>query len=224
VSYILNIDTAIETCSICLSLNGEGIGLLQNPAQKEAAAWIQPSIKILLEEHGVSLKQLAAVAVSNGPGSYTGLRVGMATAKGLCFVLNIPLIAISTLKMMVIAALNEEADLFCPMIDARRMEVFTAIYDRALTEVVPAQASILTPDTFTNFIKHNRIIFFGNGSVKFQKLVQHPNALFTPKAPNAKHLAPLSYESLKLKSLADVAYCEPDYGKDFFSFPAKSLL
>jgi len=129
VSWILHIDTAVQTASVCLSKNEKSIGVKMNSSQNDHAAWLQPAIVSLLREHDVPMKNLAAIAVSAGPGSYTGLRVGMATAKGLCYALQLPLITLSTLKMMAVSALKENANFFCPMIDARRMEVFTAVFD-----------------------------------------------------------------------------------------------
>ncbi len=223
-SYILNIDTAIEGASICLSHNNEIIATAENEVQKDSAAWIQPAIQTLLKGASLSIKGLAAVAISNGPGSYTGLRVGMATAKGLCYTLGIPLLTISTLQMMTVAALNLTAGLFCPMIDARRMEVFTAVYTNTLHEMIPPQALILNEESFNTLIEEHTILFFGNGSVKFKNLVQHPNAVFKELKITAKHLVPLAYESLKSGTVADLAYSEPFYGKAFYSPPAKSLL
>ncbi len=223
-SYILNIDTAVETASVCLSLNDESIALNENPIQKEAAAWIQQAIKELLNNQGVSLNQLSAIAVSSGPGSYTGLRVGMATAKGLCYALKLPLITISTLQMMAVSALGEKDGLLCPMIDARRMEVFTAMYDYELTEVMAPQALILTENSFEKVLQQKKIFFFGNGSVKFSHIATNSNAEFITISTNAKHLVPLSYKSLKAALFADLAYSEPFYGKAFYSPPAKPSL
>lgn len=221
---LLNIDTAIDTSSICLSNGQDCIALLSNPSQKDSAAWIQPAIQELLADNGTGFRQLEGVAISNGPGSYTGLRVGMATAKGLCYTLNIPLITISTLKMMTVAVLEEEPALYCPMIDARRMEVFTALYDRELNEVMQSHNLILSGDSFKEALEKERIIFFGNGSVKFEKLIEHHNAFFCHAIISAKHLIPLSDACFKARDFADLALSEPYYGKEFYSPVAKSLL
>ncbi len=198
--------------------------MAMNANQKDSAAWIQPAIKNLLTEQKVAFEQLKAVALSNGPGSYTGLRVGMATAKGLCYALNIPLITISTLKMMAISAIHLEADLYCPMIDARRMEIFTAIYDRNLTEVKPPFNLVLDQEYFKTSLASKKILFFGNGSVKFQQIINHPNALFVPIESSAKHLASESFLKLKNGELVDIAYSEPFYIKEFYSPPSKPIL
>lgn len=223
-SYILNIDTAVEGASVCLSHQGQIIALAEHEVQKDSASWIQPAIQTLLKGASLTVNGLAAIAISNGPGSYTGLRVGMATAKGLCYAAGIPLLTIGTLQMMTIAALEEKAELFCPMIDARRMEVFTALYNPALQELMPPQALILNEESFADALEQQTVLFFGNGSVKFKNWVQHPNAFFKELKINAKHLVPLAHQQLKAAAFADLAYSEPFYGKAFFSPPSKPLL
>src|SRR5215208_5364975 len=138
-SFILNIDTALETASVSLANNGRMLQSLVSESQKDHASWLHPAIKILLEKQGIGMDQLVAVGVSNGPGSYTGLRVGLSTAKGFCYALNIPLITIGTLKLMAFSARDEAEDLICPMIDARRMEVYTAIYTGEMAELIKPQ-------------------------------------------------------------------------------------
>jgi tRNA threonylcarbamoyladenosine biosynthesis protein TsaB len=216
-SYFLHIDTAIVSASVCLSFNEDVVGFLSNPLQKDSASWIQTGIRELMQNAGVTLQLLKAVSVSAGPGSYTGLRVGMATAKGLCYALNIPLITINTLKMMVVAAQNEDAELFCPMIDARRMEVFTAVYDKRLKEIIAPQNIVLDDQSFCEILETKKILFFGNGSNKFQELIKSQNALFKKIEADAKHLVTQSIEAFKNQIFADVAYCEPFYGKAFYS-------
>lgn len=188
-----------------------------NTAQKEAAGWLHPAIRELLQAHGFALAQLNAVAVMAGPGSYTGLRVGMATAKGLCYALKIPLVTVNTLQAMALAALPEPADLLCPMIDARRMEVFTAVYNRQLEVVAPPKAVILEPGTFAELLKENTIAFSGNGSTKFRTLLQHSHARFSTLTTDATHLAVLAHRQFVQGQLADLAYAEPFYGKEFYS-------
>lgn len=219
-SFILSIDTAVTEASVCLSNDTEVSALKANNQTNESASWLHTAIQQLLHEAGVSINQLAAVAVSAGPGSYTGLRVGMAAAKGLCYALQIPLITINTLHMMASAAKDEPTDLLCPMIDARRMEVFTGLYTHTLQEVQPAHALVLQPDSFSNALQHSTITFFGNGSEKFQTLIQHPNAFFKAITANAAQMAVLASDSFQQKKFADLAYSEPFYGKEFFS-PAR---
>lgn len=217
VSLVLNIDTAVQTASVCVAEDDKVIGIKTNPSQKDQASWLQPAIAALLEEHNFSSKSLDAVAVSAGPGSYTGLRVGMATAKGLCYALNIPLISVNTLQMMAVAALQESADLLCPMIDARRMEVFTAVYKKTLEPVVLPTNAILTADTCGNLLEKNTILFFGNGSNKFKGLSDNPNAHFKEIEATAEHMPLLSHRYLHIKSFTNLAYSVPDYGKEYFS-------
>ncbi|MFN2439547.1 MAG: tRNA (adenosine(37)-N6)-threonylcarbamoyltransferase complex dimerization subunit type 1 TsaB, partial [Chitinophagaceae bacterium] len=184
---------AIVSASVCLSFKEEINGFVSNHLQNDSASWIQTGIKQLMQKTGIQLQQLSAVSVSAGPGSYTGLRIGMATAKGLCYALKIPLITINTLKMMVTAAENEEADLFCPMIDARRMEVFTAIYNKNFDEIIAPHNLILTENSFGEVLKTKQILFFGNGSNKLQAINKNPNAIFKEIEANAKHLVHHSF-------------------------------
>ena len=174
----------------------------------------------VMEESSMKLEELDAVAVSSGPGSYTGLRVGLATAKGLCYALNIPLIAISTLKMIAFAAKDEATSMICPMIDARRMEVFTAVFDKELQEKIPAHALIIDEKSFADLLSTSAILFFGNGSKKLQPLILNNNASFSDKVSNASHLSPLSQNCFLKKQFADIAYSEPLYIKEFYS-PAR---
>ena len=216
-SFILNIDAAVQSASICLSAAGQSLVLEVNNEPRDSAAWLHVAIQKLMQQQGVTLQQLSAIAVSAGPGSYTGLRVGMATAKGLCYALQKPLITISTLQMMAAAVENVTTDFICPMIDARRMEVFTAVFDLSLNEVVPASAVILEPNTFAELLQKKRITFLGNGSSKFAALVQHPNAFFDEVEANASHLVGLAHKKLIANNFTDLAYAEPAYGKAFFS-------
>lgn len=193
-----------------------------NSSQKDHASWLHVAIQELLQEQEVALPQLDAVAVSEGPGSYTGLRVGMAAAKGLCYALGIPLITINTLKMMAVGAQAHAQQLLCPMIDARRVEVFTAIYDRNLQQILPPTNLILTESSFSDLLEDNNIIFFGNGSVKFQPMVQHSNAHFVSIESSAKHLSALAFSRFTQKEFADLAYAEPFYGKEFYTPAGKS--
>jgi tRNA threonylcarbamoyladenosine biosynthesis protein TsaB len=224
VSWILCIDTAVQGSSICLLQNDSVVAFAENSDQKESAAWLQVAIKQLLLEQEISMQQLNAVAVSAGPGSYTGLRVSMASAKGLCYALNIPLIALNTLKVMASAALQEKSDLLCPMIDARRMEVFTAVYNKQLEEVIAPHPLILQAASFDQLLSTQTITFFGNGSSKFQTLLQHPNAHFSTLEINATAMASLAFQQFQNKAFADLAYSEPYYGKEFQSPFFKPLI
>ena len=216
-SWFLYIDTAVQLGSICLAKDDKTVGVKMSTTQNDHASWLQPAIKTLLQEHGVSLGELAAIGVSAGPGSYTGLRVSMATAKGLCYALQRPLLAISTLQIMAAGAIDLQADFFCPMIDARRMEVFTAVYDKDLNELVKPHSLILTQADFSKFITQGSIIFFGNGSEKFKPLLSHPNAFFQQVDVTAEQMIGLGYKKFIDNEFADLAYSEPYYGKEFYS-------
>ncbi|HWJ92592.1 MAG TPA: tRNA (adenosine(37)-N6)-threonylcarbamoyltransferase complex dimerization subunit type 1 TsaB, partial [Flavisolibacter sp.] len=193
-----------------------------NPVQKDHASWIHNAIRDLWIEAGITAGALDAIAVSAGPGSYTGLRVGMATAKGLAFALNIPLIAVGTLKMMAFAAKGKSDALLCPMIDARRMEVFTAVFDADLNEVLKSTNLVLVENSFGSLLETHHIIFFGNGSNKFRPLMHHPHAFFQEISASALHMAFLSYSKFLKREFSDLAYSEPFYGKEFHSSVKKS--
>jgi tRNA threonylcarbamoyladenosine biosynthesis protein TsaB len=227
-ALILNIDTATETASICLAREGAAISVMLNREQKDHAGWVQTAIAAMLKETGISLQDIEAVAVTEGPGSYTGLRVGMATAKGLCYALGVPLITESTLKVIAGATLQgielstaQPANLpilLCPMIDARRMEVFTAVYNLDLEELIPGGALILDNNSFNKELENNRLIFCGNGSFKWKPLCKHSNAMFYEgPGHTAAHLAWLAEQRFQGNRWADLAYAEPAYLKEFYT-------
>ena len=230
-ALILNIDTATENGSLALAKDDKLLALLKNPDQKDHAAWIHIAIKGLMERSGYSLSALNAIAVTAGPGSYTGLRVGMATAKGLCYVLNIPLITESTLKVMAKAAVQQLPKHFAnngpgrillvPMIDARRMEVFTAVYDLQLNLLAQPAAMILAAGSFLDFERDGKLIFFGSGSAKFQKFGTKQHFVFAEVKHDAVSLAALSGKRFAEADFADLAYVEPIYLKEFYTHPKK---
>ncbi|MEO5888721.1 MAG: tRNA (adenosine(37)-N6)-threonylcarbamoyltransferase complex dimerization subunit type 1 TsaB [Ferruginibacter sp.] len=227
-SVILNIDTAIDEANISISKNGGIIAQLSNNEQNKQAGFLQPAIQSLLKNASVSIQELAAIAISAGPGSYTGLRVGMASAKGLCYALNKPLITIGTLEIMAYAAILETHNdvlsssvLFCPMIDARRMEVFTALYDKHLEPVSSPAAIILDENFLANSLLKNKILFFGNGAKKWELICRHENAAFIAASTNSLAMSKLAYKKYKQQDFADLAYTEPLYLKEFFSGPKK---
>jgi tRNA threonylcarbamoyladenosine biosynthesis protein TsaB len=185
------------------------------------------AINKLLEEQGYTMQQLKAVAVTEGPGSYTGLRVGMATAKGLCFALQIPLITVNTLKVMACSAIAQWLPLpnqtmqvaLCPMIDARRMEVFTAVYNDKLQELIAPKALILDPLSFNEELNNQLLICFGNGANKWKNISRFPNVVFIDeKIDMGKGLAKLATDQYLSKNFADLAYAEPVYLKEFYSY------
>ena len=221
-SFILNIDTATDIAYISLSRDGEILGEISNANQKDHGSFLQPAIEALLQKTSIALKDLDAVAVAAGPGSYTGLRVGMASAKGLCYALNKPLINISTLEILAFAAIKISAEitankaLFCPMIDARRMEVFTALYDENLRIIKEPCATVLNENSFANGLLNNPIVFFGNGSTKWKNICTHPNAVFLTDLNNPLAMSKLASTKFRNEEFADLAYVEPFYLKEFF--------
>ena len=221
-TYILNIDTTQETAHLRLTRNGELLDAVSNNSQKDHASWIHPAIQSLLYNHGLSPKDLQAVAVAEGPGSYTGLRVGMATAKGICFTAGIPLITLNTLEIIAGSLKNilkEVSDntLICPMIDARRMEVFTALYDSNLQRIMEPHARILEPDDFQDQLGNRSIHFIGDGAAKWQSIAHHPHAVFPDWKTDTHALSILALRAYENQGFADLAYSEPFYTKDFHS-------
>ena len=218
-SLILNIDTAEATAYINLAQNGQVLHGVNNTAQKDHAAFVQIAVQQILQTTGYAIKAIDAVAVTAGPGSYTGLRVGMASAKGLCYALSKPLIVLNTLQVLTKAVLLQQnfepATLFCPMIDARRMEVFTAVYKSDLCTVVPPAALILNEHAFAAILSHTPMLFFGSGATKWMPVVQHTNASFTTVFNLHEALAALSQQYYSDNNFADLAYAEPFYIKEF---------
>jgi len=210
---ILNIDTAIEKASICLAKAGVSIAYAELAERNAQAAWLHQAIRDLLSKAGTDMQMLDAIAVSNGPGSYTGLRIGLATAKGLCFVLQKPLITLNTLMVMAHASANQASDLICPMIDARRMEVFTAVFDKNLAIVEEPAAVVLSADSFSRLLSNHPVLFTGNGAAKFKQLVVHPNARFMEAEVNATHMAGLAETEYINGKFNNLAYAEPYYLK-----------
>jgi tRNA threonylcarbamoyladenosine biosynthesis protein TsaB len=216
-NYLLHIDTASDTASICLSENEEVLELVFNESRNDHAAWLHTAIDALLKKNEIKVKDLQAIAVAIGPGSYTGLRVALSAAKGLCYALNIPLIAVSTLSMLAYAVLPEVETLICPVIDARRMEVFTTVYDKNLQEVLPPQALIIDESSFLAILDSNKVVFCGSGCKKLQPVINHSNATFSTVTANASHLVKLAHPLFEAKQFADTAYAEPFYIKEFFT-------
>jgi tRNA threonylcarbamoyladenosine biosynthesis protein TsaB len=219
-ALILNIDTAVETASVCLSENAELLQSFINDNRKDHASWLHPVIEKIIIEGEKKISTIDAIAVTIGPGSYTGLRIGLSAAKGLCYALNIPLITINTLLVMAYADKNTEGDLLCPMIDARRNEVFTAIYNKPLEEVVKPSAMLIHERSFSDMFESHRIIFSGNGSQKLKSVINHPNAFFSDTIMTAADMTYLSESYFQKRDFADIAYAEPLYLKEFYS-PAR---
>lgn len=220
-SLILNIDTASEKAHVSIARNGQVVQARNNDAQKEHASFLQAAVQDMMIAAGINLKEIDAVAVTAGPGSYTGLRVGFASAKGFCYALKKPFITINTLEILTASALEvlpaAENILYCPMMDARRMEVFTALYDQNLHIVLEPCALILNESSFEKELSNHRIVFFGNGSTKWEQLCKHPNAAFRAVSITPEAFSKRSNRLFEEKKFTELAYSEPFYLKEFQS-------
>ena len=214
---LLHIDTALEKASVGLSRNGTLLMELENGVQHNHAAFVQSAIRHILDKCSFSMGDIDSVGVTIGPGSYTGLRVSMASAKGICYALNKPLVAIPTPEVMTAAAIEAFPgfDAYCPMIDARRNEVYAALYEPAMKVVLPPHAALLSVDFFAQELQHKKILFFGSGASKWKQMdVFSSNASFEEVGYNGKHLAHLFLNSFKNNLFCNLAYTEPLYIKD----------
>jgi tRNA threonylcarbamoyladenosine biosynthesis protein TsaB len=233
-ALILNIETATETCSVALAKNGQELACMESTGPKALASQLTLFFVEVIKKAGVSYKDLNAIAVSKGPGSYTGLRIGVSTAKGLCFALNKPLLSVNTLQgfadYFISAHLNNRAidinsdALFCPMIDARRMEVYTAVFDKYLNSIEPTQALILDKLSFSRLLQGKKqMVFFGNGATKWHQIAHtFKNAVFVSGCEtSAKGMVRWSEELYKSGGFEDLAYFEPFYLKDFIATQSK---
>lgn len=222
-ALILNIDTATEKGSISLSKDGISLSISENGEQKDHAFWLHTAVEKIMAGNGFSMRDLDAVAVTSGPGSYTGLRVGMAAAKGFCYGLQIPLVTENTLKVMAFAAREQVAstDFLCPMIDARRMEVFIAVYQNDMVEHLPVTAMIIDEKSFADLLRDHSVSFFGGGSYKCKHLITSSNALFSEINYNAGYLGILSFLRYLQREFTELAYSEPAYTKEFYTHTRK---
>ena len=220
-ALLLCIDTSTTHASVALAKDAVVLGIKTNQNQKDHGSFLQPAIKELMQETGFALTDLQAIAVTSGPGSYTGLRVGFASAKGLCYALNLPLIAISTTVVMSSAALKEitstDTFLLCPMIDARRMEVFACLYTAQLDPLFSIGAKILEPSSFSTELGQQHIYFFGDGASKWQSICHHPNARFININWTAADMSKMADDRFQQQAFTSLAYSTPDYGKEFHS-------
>ena len=220
-SYILNIETATKNCSVALAKEGKTI-LCKEIAEEgySHAERLHVFIEEIVREAGIQMKDLAAIAVSQGPGSYTGLRIGVSAAKGLCYALSIPLIAVDTLK--VLASKVKIADgLIIPMIDARRMEVYSAVFSPALEKKREVAAEIIEENSFEDFTE--KLYFIGDCNEKCKTVLRRENFIFLDeiKYPSANEMTALSFDKYKISDTVDVAYFEPYYLKDFLITTSK---
>ncbi len=224
--YIVNIETSTKVCGVSISLDGELLDSKESCEGNSHAANLAPFIDTLLKRNNIQYSELSAIAVSKGPGSYTGLRIGTSTAKGLCYSLNIPLIAINTLESMAAHAKklfsNEFTGIFRPMIDARRMEIYSQAFDSNLKSLTDVEAIVVEQDSFINEVESQEVLFFGDGAKKCMDLIKHKNAIYFDKAEaSALGMVKLSYDAFINNKFEDVAYFEPFYLKEFIAAISK---
>lgn len=223
-SKLLLIESGTNVCSVAFAVGGKVVGLKESADEKAHASLLTVFIDQLTKETGINILQLDAVVVSKGPGSYTGLRIGVSAAKGICYAAEKPLISISSLDSMVFGATmlyksmieENHIDYYCPMIDARRMEVYTALYDNAYNKIKEIEAQVIDETTFKGDLKDKKILFFGNGAIKCKTTINHHNAFFTDDfLPSAQFMIPMALKAFSNHTFEDIAYFEPYYLKDF---------
>ena len=217
-ALILSIETATPVCSVALHHHGIIKASSHLFVEQSASSKLAVMIDELLQRCQVATGELNAIAVSAGPGSFTGLRIGVATAKGMCYTLNIPLIAVNTLEILVkqMAKHTPDETLLCPMLDARRMEVYCMLTSANGQVIEPTSAKIIDTESFGSWLIKNKIIFFGSGALKCKEVIQNDNAIFfTDIAPSAEELGELAFEKFRRDQLENVFEFEPFYLKDF---------
>jgi tRNA threonylcarbamoyladenosine biosynthesis protein TsaB len=221
-SIILNIETATKNCSVSIADKGKIIAIKElNNGNYSHAEVLHPFIVDILREANITSDHIDAVAVSKGPGSYTGLRIGVSAAKGLCFAFDKPLISIDTLTSLSYSIAIDNG-FIVPMIDARRMEVYAAVFNEKNQLIREIKADIIEESSFSEYLKSSKVYFLGDGAQKCKETILHENAIFVDdKFPSAKEMAQLSYDKYKKNDIENVAYFEPFYLKDFIVIPEK---
>lgn len=223
-NYILNIHTTAEKAIVNISNEDHVVSTSINTEQKEHAGFLHAAIKNILDENEMAIADLKAIGVTGGPGSYTGIRVGLATTKGLCFALKIPMMMYNSLELMAFSAIenyeekNNEA-LFCPMIDARRMEVFSALYDARSKEIKPPAAMVLNENSFLDLAQNLPIYYFGSGAEKFKKLIgnAHSHLHYILSDISSESLARFGWNKFKKNDFENVINAKPLYVKEFYT-------
>lgn len=229
-SIILGIETSTKMCSVALSNDSELLALKELGGEYSHAENLNSFITEVCSKAKIQLSQIDAIAVSKGPGSYTGLRIGVSSAKGLCYSLGKPFISVDSLKVMTknpsLSIESNKGSLFCPMIDARRMEVYTALYDENFNQISSIEAKIIDEFSFENELANQQILFFGDGAAKCKKVLENnSNAIFIDNVhPSAQYVNEFAFKKLKNNDFEDVAYFEPFYLKDFIATTPKKLL
>lgn len=218
-SYILNIESSTTNCSVSLANNGELISIRElNEKNYSHSTKLHSFIEEVLKNSNITVNKLSAIAVSSGPGSYTGLRIGVSAAKGLCYALQIPLISVPTLKVLARQLNIQREDLIIPVMDARRDEVYSAVYNSEYELVRNIFPEIIDSESFIELAKENKLYFIGNGQEKCERLIRkNSNLIFSnyDTFPSSKEMVLISYEKFKKSKFEDVAYFEPDYLKKF---------
>ena len=219
---ILAIETSTSICSVAVHREGNLISLSEVSEPGTHAERLILLIEEVLEKAGLGFIELDAIAVSEGPGSYTGLRIGVSTAKGLAFGLNKPLIGVNTLQALASAVPLEEGDLVIPVLDARRMEVYREVFDWKLDSIAALDAEVLSENSFQNFLENHRVYFLGDAVDKVKSLVQHENARFISDSSfSARHMGRISFDKYEKAQFADLAYFVPNYLKEFKALHSK---
>jgi len=219
-SYLLHLETATTNCSVALSQNGNLLHCIENnEADFRHSDHLHLFIEQLLNKAQIEAKQLSAVAVSMGPGSYTGLRIGISSAKGLCYANDLPLIAVNSLEVLAAAYSPQDDDILISMFDARRMEVYALVLNAQKEVLQATEAVIVTPDSFQEFQSQGRLVLFGNGATKCKDVIPLTNSLFVEELqfPSARNMVALATAKFEANSIEDVAYFEPFYLKDFYT-------
>ncbi|MDX8552121.1 tRNA (adenosine(37)-N6)-threonylcarbamoyltransferase complex dimerization subunit type 1 TsaB [Tenacibaculum sp. 1B UA] len=219
---ILHIETATKNCSVSVAEKGELLAIQElNDGNYSHAEKLHPFIQQVMQEAKLSFSNIDAVAVSKGPGSYTGLRIGVSAAKGLCFAFDKPLISIETLQSLAYKV-NIEEGVIIPMLDARRMEVYAAVYNFKYEQVRDIKAEIIDENSFEEYLSKGKVYFLGDGAEKCKEVITHENAVFIDgEFPSGKEMVKLSFDKYKKNDIEDVAYFEPFYLKDFVVTPEK---
>ena len=234
---ILNIETATHVCSVALGVDGNVVTMRENKEGRSHASLLAYFIGEILEEQKIRVSQLDAISISQGPGSYTGLRIGVSTAKGLCYGAGIPLIAVPTLQSLAAGLMEQfnqtgraktmdDQTLLVPMLDARRMEVYSALYNTRLERVREVKPEIIDANSFGDWLDKYNLIFAGSGAPKVRETISHPNAEFVDDVElSARFMAQLSDDRFTNQQFEDVAYFEPFYLKEFIATkPRKNVI